>query len=633
MRPKPPHQTSHTFLYAQGEKDTLRFITCGSVDDGKSTLIGRLLYDSRMLFEDQIRALEQDSRISGNAGGDLDFSLLVDGLAAEREQGITIDVAYRFFSTDRRKFIVADTPGHEQYTRNMATGASTADTAIILVDARKGVLTQTRRHSFIVSLMGLQDVVLAVNKMDLVEFDRAVFDRITEEYRSFAAKIGLRSVTPIPVSALTGDNVTFCSDATPWYDGPPLLAFLETIPPWSNTGEQVFRMPVQWVNRPDQTFRGFSGTIAGGKVSVGDALTVLPSGQSSRVARIVTFDGDLQTAVSGQAVTLTLTDEIDISRGDLLCSPDAKADVADQFSAHILWMDAQPMLPGRPYTIRIGTAEHAARISELKYKINVNTLEHLPGKQLNINEVAVCTIALNTPAAFDPYQSNRTTGGFILIDRISNATVACGMVQSEGRHSPRTVWQTLTVNKTARSAQKHQKATILWFTGPSGTDNSPIANHVEKRLHALGHHTYRLEADTIRHSLSRDPGLPGPDDARTIRRIAEAACLMADAGLIVLVSLMAPPRSEQRLARSLIEPDDFIEVYVTTSREDCRHHDTQTLHQRARQGEIPNVTGTAPPDEPLENPELTLDSSCTDAQTLSDAVIRYLRDRNRLTPP
>ncbi|MET0291812.1 MAG: sulfate adenylyltransferase subunit CysN, partial [Steroidobacteraceae bacterium] len=540
------------YLEVQEHKSLLRFITCGSVDDGKSTLIGRLLYESKLVFEDQLAALEADSKKVGTQGEEIDLALLVDGLAAEREQGITIDVAYRFFSTEKRKFIVADTPGHEQYTRNMVTGASTTDLAVILVDARKGVLTQTRRHSYIVSLLGIRHAVVAINKMDLVDHSQAVFDAIAAEYREFAARVGLKDITFIPVSALKGDNVTTRSTTMAWYTGPSLLEHLETVDVDHDSRETPFRLPVQWVNRPNSDFRGFAGLIAGGRIAVGDRLRVLPAGTEARVARIVTYDGDLTEAGAGQSVTLTLDREVDCSRGDVLVAADHPAGVADQFQATIIWMHEEAMLPGRPYLMKIGARTVTASITSPRHKVNVNTLEQLAAKQLELNEIGVCNIGLDRQIAFDPYGENRDVGGFILVDRLTNDTVGAGLIQFALRRADNIHWQALDVNRAARSAQKGQKACVLWFTGLSGPGKSTIANLVEKRLHALGRHTYLLDGDNVRHGLNKDLGFTDADRVENIRRVAEVSKLMVDAGLIVLFSFISPFRSERRMARDLL---------------------------------------------------------------------------------
>jgi len=615
------------YLHAQEQKDILRFITCGSVDDGKSTLIGRLLYDSKMLFEDQLSALAKDSARFGTTGGEIDLALLVDGLQAEREQGITIDVAYRFFSTDRRKFIVADTPGHEQYTRNMATGASTADLAVLLVDARKGVLTQTRRHSYIVSLMGIRHVILAVNKMDAVGYDRDRFDAIVTEYRDFAGKLNLPSIHAVPISALRGDNVIARGDAMPWYDGPALLELLETVEVVSERQNGPFRFPVQWVNRPHQDFRGYSGTIAGGRVRPGDSVVILPSARTTTVTRIVTLDGDLDEAVAGQAVTLTVAEEIDISRGDVIAAADARPAVADQFAAHVLWMAEEPLLPGRPYLLQLGPRTIGAQVTELKHKVNVNTLEHIAGKRLELNEVAFCNLALDKPIAFDPYAENHETGGFILIDRITNATVGCGMIDFPLRRAANVHWQHLDIDKAARAHAKGQKPCVLWFTGLSGAGKSTVANLLERRLFSLGRHTYVLDGDNVRHGLNKDLGFTIEDRVENIRRVAETAKLMADAGLITIVSFISPFRSERRMARDLMPDGEFIEVWVDAPLEVCESRDPKGLYRKARAGQIPHFTGIDSPYEPPEHPELVLKAGAKDPNTLAEEVVALLLER------
>ncbi|MFZ9061054.1 MAG: sulfate adenylyltransferase subunit CysN [Steroidobacteraceae bacterium] len=618
------------YLEAHQHKDLLRFITCGSVDDGKSTLIGRLLYESKLIFEDQLAALESDSKKGGTQGGDIDFALLVDGLAAEREQGITIDVAYRFFSTDRRKFIVADTPGHEQYTRNMATGASTADLAVILVDARKGILQQTRRHSYIVSLLGIRNVVLAVNKMDAVDYAQGVFDGIVEQYREFADMLGLEDVYPIPMSALRGDNVVERSERMRWYGGATLMQHLESVQVERNLAGRPFRLPVQWVNRPDQDFRGFAGTIASGRVRQGDAVRVLPSGRQSTVARIVTLDGDLDEAVAGQSVTLTLADEIDISRGDVLAAADAPPAVADQFQVSLVWMHEEPMLPGRPYLMKIGPRTVTASITDIRHRVNVNTLEQMAARQLDLNEIGLCNLGTDRAVAFDAYEDNRETGAFILVDRISNDTVGAGMIQYALRRADNVHWQALDVDKRARSASKGQKACVLWFTGLSGAGKSTIANLVEKQLLALGRHTYLLDGDNVRHGLNKDLGFTEADRVENIRRVAEVSRLMVDAGLIVMVSFISPFRAERRLARELLEEGEFLEVYVSTPLVEAEKRDPKGLYRKAREGKIRNFTGIDSPYEPPENPELVVDTSVVSAEEGARQVIDMLRTRGRL---
>jgi bifunctional enzyme CysN/CysC len=618
------------YLKSHEHKSLLRFITCGSVDDGKSTLIGRLLYESKLIFEDQLTALEADSKKVGTQGGELDFALLVDGLAAEREQGITIDVAYRFFSTDRRKFIVADTPGHEQYTRNMVTGASTADVAVILIDARKGVLTQTRRHSYIVSLIGIRHVVLAINKMDLVEYSKDVFERIVNDYREFAKAIGLTDIAPIPLSALRGDNMLERSSRTPWYDGPTLMGYLESIEIEDDLQGKPFRLPVQWVNRPNQDFRGFAGTIASGVIRVGDAVRALPSGRQSRVARIVAHDGDLEQAVAGQSITVTLTDEIDVSRGDVLAAASSPPSVADQFQATIIWMHEEPMLPGRPYLIKIGARTLTGSITAPKYKVNVNTLEHLAAKQLELNEIGVCNLSLDRAIAFDAYTDNREMGGFILVDKLSNDTVGAGLLNFALRRAENIHWQALDVNKPARAALKGQRACVLWFTGLSGAGKSTVANIVEKRLHALGRHTYTLDGDNVRHGLNKDLGFTDADRVENIRRVAEVTKLMVDAGLIVLVSFISPFRSERRLARDLMQPGEFFEVFVDTPIQEAEKRDPKGLYRKARRGELKNFTGIDSPYEPPEKAEIHLQTALYSPEEAAEQILTTLRNAGML---
>ena len=613
------------YLKNHENKSLLRFITCGSVDDGKSTLIGRLLYESKMLFEDQLAAVEADSKKWGTQGDQIDFALLVDGLAAEREQGITIDVAYRFFSTDKRKFIVADTPGHEQYTRNMVTGASTADVAVLMVDARKGVLTQTRRHSYLVSLLGIRQVVVAINKMDLVDYSEKVFRSIVEDFSAFAAQIGLDSVTFIPLSAFKGDNIIAPSEAMPWYHGTTLMGYLETVEvDEARMQRAAFRLPVQWVNRPNLDFRGFAGTIAGGAIRPGDRVRVQPSGRESTVARIVTRDGDLPLAVAGQSVTLTLADEVDISRGDLISTVDAPAEVADQFETTIVWMHDEPMLPGRPYLLKIGAKTVTATITDIKYQVNVNTLEHIAAKKLELNAIGVCNLSLDRPIAFDPYQVNRDTGGFILIDRLSNNTVGAGLLHFALRRAHNIHLQHVDVDKQARSNLKRQKSCILWFTGLSGAGKSSIANLVEKKLHALGHHTYLLDGDNVRHGLNKDLGFTDADRVENIRRVAEVAKLMVDAGLIVLTAFISPFRSERRMARTLVEEGEFVEIHVDTPLEVAESRDPKGLYKKARRGELKNFTGIDSPYEAPETPEIRLDTASRTVEEVADEVLGYL---------
>jgi bifunctional enzyme CysN/CysC len=613
------------YLDAHRRKSLLRFITCGSVDDGKSTLIGRLLYDSKMIFEDQLAALEADSKRVGTQGGEIDFALLVDGLAAEREQGITIDVAYRFFSTDKRKFIVADTPGHEQYTRNMVTGASTADLAVILIDARKGVLTQTRRHSFLARLIGIRQVVLAVNKMDLMGYGQSVFDAIVADYAAFAAQIGLMDITAIPMSALRGDNVAAAGDRMAWYAGPTLMEHLEAAPvDASRLARGPLRLPVQWVNRPSLDFRGFSGQIASGTVRPGDAVRILPSGRQTAIARIVTADGDLDQAVAGQSVTLTLAEEVDCSRGDIIAAAASPPEVADQFETTLVWMAAEPMFPGRAYFMKIGTSMVSATVTEPKYKIHVNTLEHLAARQLELNEIGVCNISLDRPIAFDPYEDNADMGGFILIDRITNATVGAGMIRFALRRSQNIHWQAVDVGKASRAQAKGQKPRVLWFTGLSGAGKSTIANLVEKKLLARGRHTYLLDGDNVRHGLNRDLGFTDAERVENIRRVAEVARLMVDAGLIVLVSFISPFRSERRMARDLMGEGEFFEVYVDTPLAIAEQRDVKGLYAKARRGELKNFTGIDSPYEPPEAAEISVDTATLTAEQAADRIIAAL---------
>jgi bifunctional enzyme CysN/CysC len=612
------------YLQSHERKSLLRFITCGSVDDGKSTLIGRLLYESKLVFEDQLAALEADSRKVGTQGDNLDFALLVDGLAAEREQGITIDVAYRFFSTEKRKFIVADTPGHEQYTRNMVTGASTADLAIILLDARKGVLTQTRRHSYIVSLLGIRHVVVAINKMDLVDYSQARYEEIVASYHEFAAQIGLTGIVCIPMSALCGENITTRSGTMPWYQGPSLMEHLEEVVVEQDLQSLPFRLPVQWVNRPNSEFRGFAGMVAGGQVSVGERIRALPSGHEAVVARVVTHDGDLPSAIAGQSITLTLDREIDVSRGDLLVAADQPASVADQFQATLIWMHEEPMLPGRSYLLKVGPRTVTATITSPRYKVNVNTLEHLAAKQLELNEIGVCNLSLDRGIAFDPYSENRETGGFVLIDRLSNDTVGAGLLQFALRRADNIHWQALDVNKQARAALKGQKGCILWFTGLSGSGKSTIANLVEKRLHAMGRHTYLLDGDNVRHGLNKDLGFTDADRVENIRRVAEVSKLMVDAGLVTLVSFISPFRAERRLARDLMASGEFIEVFIDTPLAEAERRDPKGLYKKARRGELKHFTGIDSPYEAPEQAEIHIDTTALGATEAAEQIIAFL---------
>jgi bifunctional enzyme CysN/CysC len=612
------------YLQQHETKSLLRFITCGSVDDGKSTLIGRLLHDTKLLLDDQVAALEADSRRHGTQGDDIDFALLVDGLAAEREQGITIDVAYRFFGTDKRKFIVADCPGHEQYTRNMATGASTADLAVVLVDARKGLLTQTRRHSYIVSLLGIKHVLLAVNKMDLVDYDEAVFNDIVAGYRELASVLGIANVTCIPLSALKGDNMLERSAATPWYGGETLLEHLENVQVERDIHDIGFRMPVQWVCRPDQDFRGFAGTIVAGSVAPGTEIAVLPSGRRSKVVRIVTADGDLARAGAGQAVTLTLADEIDASRGDVIATANNPPEVADQFAAHLLWLGEQQLLPGRPYWLKIGARTVGATVTEIKHKVDVNTQEELAAKSLELNEVAYCNLYLDQPVPFEAYADNHALGAFILIDRQSNATVAAGTLDFALRRAGNIHWQHMEVGKAARARIKHQQPRCVWLTGLSGSGKSTIANLVEKKLLAMGQHTYLLDGDNVRHGLNKDLGFTDEDRVENIRRVAEVARLMVDAGLIVLVSFISPFRAERRMAREMFAEGEFIEVFVDTPIEVAEQRDVKGLYAKARAGEITNFTGIDSPYEVPEHADLVLHSVQDAPETLAEQLVQRL---------
>ncbi len=618
------------YLEAQENKSFLRFITCGSVDDGKSTLIGRLLYDSKLIYEDQLASIEKDSKKSGTQGDSIDLALLVDGLAAEREQGITIDVAYRFFSTDKRKFIVADTPGHEQYTRNMATGASTADVAVLLIDARYGVQVQTRRHAYITSLLGIKHVVCAINKMDLLEYSQKTFNDIEEDFRNFSQDLGFTEITCIPMSALDGDNVTTRSEKTPWYKGPALLEFLETVDVEKGSLDAPFRLPVQWVNRPNLDFRGFSGTIASGTIRVGDKITVAPSGKTSAVKEIVTYDDNKEAAREDMAVTLTLTDEIDISRGDIICQAGAPAQDADQFQAHILWMSDTEMFPGRQYLLKTTNRTVPASVTNLKHKVDVNDFSQEAGKTLALNEVGVCTLSLGATIAFDPYVDNRNTGSFVLIDRQSNATVGVGMLDFSLRRAGNVVWQDLDVNKTARANIKYQRPAMLLLTGLSGSGKSTIANMVEKRLLDYGRHTYLLDGDNMRHGLSNDLGFTKADRIENMRRVGEAAKLMVDAGLITLSAVISPFRSERDALRSTMAEGEFIEIYVSTPLDVCEARDVKGLYAKARRGEIENFTGISSEYQAPENPEITVNTADTPADVAAETIVQYLMDHGYL---
>ena len=613
------------FLAANQGKGELRFLTCGSVDDGKSTLIGRLLYDSKRLFEDQLAALRSDSGKYGTDGDNIDFALLVDGLQAEREQGITIDVAYRYFATERRRFIVADTPGHVQYTRNMATGASNSDLAVLLVDARAGILTQTRRHAYIASLLGIRNIVLAVNKIDLVGFDEARFTEIYDAFTAFAAPLGFRTVIAIPMSARHGDNVIEKSARTPWYKGPPLLLYLETVEVAEPAADRPLRLPVQWVNRPDSTFRGYAGTLAAGSVRPGDRVVVARTGQDATVARLVSFDGDLNAAVTGDAVTVTLDREIDVSRGDILAAPGDPPAVSDQVAASLIWMAEEPMLPGRSYLMKIGARTVGAAVSELKHQVDIeDTFKPLAAKTLTLNDIGVANLSLAEPIAFDPYEVNRATGSFILIDRFTNATVAAGMIRFGLRRATNIHWQALYVNKAVRAEALGQRPCVLWFTGLSGAGKSTVANLVEKKLHLAGRHTYLLDGDNVRHGLNRDLGFTDADRVENIRRVGEAAKLFVDAGLIVLVSFISPFRSERDMARDLLAPGEFVEVHVDAPLSVAEARDPKGLYKKARAGEISNFTGIDSPYEPPLKPELHLDAANSQPEQLADSVIAWL---------
>jgi|TARA_B110000263_G_scaffold55766_1_gene47239 bifunctional enzyme CysN/CysC len=614
-----------SYLKSHEEKSLLRFITCGSVDDGKSTLIGRMLYESHMLFDDQLSSLEADSKKIGTQGNNIDFALLVDGLAAEREQGITIDVAYRFFSTDKRKYIVADTPGHEEYTRNMATGASTADIAIILVDAEQGVLTQTRRHSFIVSMVGVKKVLLAINKLDLVDYSEEVYNNIVSEYQEFANNaLNIDSITPIPISALMGDNVVHKSQNTPWYNGQTIMQYLETVEVHDQKISQSFRMPIQWVNRPNSEFRGFSGLIASGKIKSGEEVKILPGGKKSSIKDIVTWSGNLESASAGQSVTVTLDDEIDISRGDVMISAKSSCGESDQFQAHVLWMNDDAMMPGRQYLLKSNTQSATLTLGKLKHKIDVNTLEHLPAKILQLNEIGVCNLSLDKRIAFDPYEENQTMGGFIIIDRMSNNTVGMGLIDFALRRSENIHWQKMDVSKESRAKQKLQTPKVIWFTGLSGSGKSSIANILEKKLQSLGKHTITLDGDNIRHGLNRDLGFTEADRVENIRRVGELAKLMLDSGLICITSFISPFESERSMARTLVSENEFIEVFVDTPLSVCEQRDVKGLYAKARAGEIPNFTGISSPFEAPKNPEIRIDTTNISAEEAANQIVEFL---------
>ncbi|MCW2412365.1 MULTISPECIES: sulfate adenylyltransferase subunit CysN [unclassified Sphingobium] len=618
-------QDIDAYLEQHQHKSLLRFITCGSVDDGKSTLIGRLLYDSKMIFEDQLAALEADSKRVGTQGQEIDFALLVDGLAAEREQGITIDVAYRFFTTEKRKFIVADTPGHEQYTRNMVTGASTADLAVILIDARKGVLTQTRRHSYLAKLVGIRHIVLAVNKMDLVGYDRAVFDKIVADYAAFAKEIGIEQFVPMPISGFKGDNITTLSTNTPWYQGPTLVDYLETVEV-DNSADQArpFRMPVQWVNRPNLDFRGFSGLVASGAIKPGDAIRVLPSGKTSTVTRIVTLDGDLDEAVAGQSVTLCFADEVDCSRGDVIASAENPPQAADQFESTVVWMSDDALIPGRAYWLKIGTQTVSATVQPPKYVVNVNTMEHLAAKTLELNAIGVAELTTDKAIVFEPYAENRTLGGFILIDKITNSTVAAGMLNFSLRRAQNVHWQAMDVSREAHAAQKGQQPAVLWFTGLSGSGKSTIANIVEKKLFALGRHSFLLDGDNVRHGLNKDLGFTEADRIENIRRVGEVTKLMADAGLIVITAFISPFRAERDMVRAMLPAGEFIEVFVDTPLAEAERRDVKGLYKKARAGELKNFTGIDSPYEAPEKPEIRIDTQALTPEQAADLIVERI---------
>ena len=624
-------QDIKAYLDAQEKKSFLRVFTCGSVDDGKSTLIGRLLYDSKLIYEDQMAAIERDSKASGTTGEKPDLALLVDGLAAEREQGITIDVAYRFFSTDKRKFIIADTPGHVQYTRNMATGASTADVAILLIDARYGVMEQTRRHAFISSLLGVPKVVVAVNKMDLVDFDQGKFNEIDLAFRQFAKNLNFQDIMTIPVSALDGDNVTTKSDVAPWYKGPSLLEFLEDVEVDRASLETPFRLPVQWVNRPNLDFRGFSGTIASGTISKGDEIMAMPSGKRSTVKDIVLYKESLDHARMDQAVTITLEDEIDISRGDIICRTDEPNEVADQFQAHLIWMDDTRLFPGRQYIIRTANTSAAGSITALKHRIDVADFSEAAAKTLELNEIGVVTLSMTKPIPFDPYLKNRTTGAFVVVDRMTNRTVGAGTIDFALRRSKNIVRQDFNVDHEARADQKGQKPATLWFTGLSGSGKSTIANHVDQLLFERGHHTYTLDGDNVRHGLNRDLGFTKEDRVENVRRIGEVSRLMNNAGLIVMCSFISPYRAERQMVRSKAGEGVFIEVFVDTPLAVAEERDVKGLYKRARAGEIKNFTGIDSEYQPPQNPEIHINTVETTAEAAAAQIVDYLEAKGFLT--
>ena len=614
-----------SYLKSHEEKSLLRFITCGSVDDGKSTLIGRMLYESQMLFDDQLSALKNDSKKLGTQGDGIDFALLVDGLAAEREQGITIDVAYRFFSTEKRKYIVADTPGHEEYTRNMATGASTADVAIILIDAKQGVLTQTRRHSFIVSMVGVKKVLLAVNKLDLVDYSEEIYRQIVSDYSDFAENaLDIESITAVPISALLGDNVVDKSENTPWYNGETIMQYLENIEVQNQRKQASFRMPVQWVNRPNPNFRGFSGLIASGETKIGDKVRVHPGGKESTIESIVTWEGELQQASAGQSVTITLNDKIDVSRGDVIATPTDPCGESDQFQSRILWMSADAMIPGRQYIFKSNTQSATLTLGKLKHRIEVNTLDYLPAKTLELNEIGVCNISLDKRIAYDSYGDNQTLGGFIVIDRLTNNTVGMGLIDFALRRSENIHWQKMDVSKESRAEQKSQTPKIIWFTGLSGSGKSSIANILEKKLQALGKHTITLDGDNMRHGLNRDLGFTAADRVENIRRVGEVAKLMINSGLICITSFISPFESERKMARSLVSEDEFVEIFIDTPLSVCEERDVKGLYAKARSGKIPNFTGISSPYEPPEKPEIRIDTTKLSAEAAANQIIEFI---------
>ncbi|OUU26994.1 MAG: adenylyl-sulfate kinase [Candidatus Endolissoclinum sp. TMED37] len=610
------------YLESHQIKSLLRFITCGSVDDGKSTLIGRLLYDSKMIFEDQLAQLKADSKKIGTQGQDIDFALMVDGLAAEREQGITIDVAYRFFATEKRKFIVADTPGHEQYTRNMVTGASTAELAVILIDARKGVLTQTRRHSFLCHLLGIKNFILAVNKMDLVDYDEGTFDSIVADYKKFADSIGLSSFTAIPISGLKGDNIAVHSTSTSWYNGPTLMMHIEEVDLNQNFDENFgFKMPVQWVNRPNSEFRGFSGKVASGSIKPGDKVSILPYGKTSQVNRIVTYDGDLDQAIAGQSITLTLKDEVDCSRGQIITSSSAPLEIADQFEATLIWMDENSMLPGRSYFLKIGTQTVSASVAEPKYQINVNTMEHIATKTLDLNAIGVANVTADRSVPFTPYGDDRSLGGFILMDKVTNATVGAGLINFALRRPKNIKWQSTDITRKHHASIKNQKAAVIWMTGISGSGKSTIANALEKKLATIKRHTFLLDGDNLRHGLNKDLGFTDADRIENIRRSGEVAKLLSDAGLIVITAFISPFRSERKMVRDMMAPGEFIEVFIDTPLSIAEERDVKGLYAKARSGQLNNFTGIDSPYERPENPEIHIDTTKT---SIDEAVTKIL---------